>query len=104
MPRSSAVASPWGDALADLDEHLTSAELAFERDPSGVIPKWQPPTDLGPLPLELSEKAQLLFERHQTLLQSLSEAAQSLHHELEFLESATGISEARTSSYLDARL
>ena len=104
MPRSLDASSAWSHALDDLDEYLTTAEVLVARDSSRAIPAWQPPSGLGVLPQALTERARILLERNQQLVRHLSDQSQALHHELDFLHSATGISAHNPPFFVDALL
>ena len=96
--------SAWSFALDDLDEYLTTAEILVACDSSSAIPAWQPPSGLGALPQALAERARILLERNQELVRRLSDQSQALHHELEFLHSATAISRSHQTLVVDALL
>ncbi|MCC5948853.1 MAG: hypothetical protein JJT89_10400 [Nitriliruptoraceae bacterium] len=47
----------WAEVLADMEAGLTRFDEALAGDGVPELPAWEPPSDLGPLPVHLAERA-----------------------------------------------
>ncbi|WP_152192535.1 hypothetical protein [Georgenia satyanarayanai] len=65
----------WEAALAELELDVAETEAMLAGDHvTPPAPPWVPPSDLGPLPEPLRERAQVLLDRQTEVAQRLSEA------------------------------
>ncbi|MCL2454511.1 MAG: hypothetical protein FWD18_04330 [Micrococcales bacterium] len=70
----------WVQALESLELDVATAEAMLDSDhlPSveevAVMAAWQPPTDLGPLPAPLLDRARALAERQQAAAEKITRA------------------------------
>lgn len=56
-------ASTWEAALSQMEDELNAHEEAVRLGKVESVPAWEPPDDLGPLPLELAERVTHLVRR-----------------------------------------
>lgn len=70
-------ADAWRAALTALELDVVAAERILAADHVDLVPasRWEPPTDLGPLPRELQERAEALLDRQIEVARRLAEAA-----------------------------
>jgi len=61
----------WQHALAELEDHVATAErMIRDRLPSAPL-DWQPPADLGAMPGEFVFRARQLLKRQQALIDAI---------------------------------
>jgi hypothetical protein len=62
----------WESVLDDLERRIDHAERLIGSADADVLPDWEPPTHLGPLPRHLLDRAQRLVEHQQALVGRIS--------------------------------
>ncbi|HVX54722.1 hypothetical protein [Nocardioides sp.] len=92
----------WGRALDALEAQiLIGRQLAEGRSPAVLAP-WSEPTDLGPFPAELLDRARELREQQQGLLADLPEFIGRIRKQLSLTRKVSGAtSAARRPVYID---
>jgi hypothetical protein len=94
----------WADALSALEIDVAACERLLNAvhagtdlpDADGTLGAWAPPTDLGPLPETMAERARTVLARQLDLAQQLAAAASQSRHQLDFAGKVqTGRSPAR---------
>lgn len=56
-------AAAWESFLTELERDLDAGEEAVRNGSVSLVPEWEPPEDLGPLPPGLEERARSLVSR-----------------------------------------
>lgn len=94
----------WEAALTKMEDELDLHEESVRLGNSGVVPPWEPPTDLGPLPPELGDRVTHLVGRVKLLSTFVEYAMKSAENDLAHLERQHGRSgtTAAVSLYLDS--
>jgi len=64
----------WAAALTELELDVADTEAMLLGDHLPPAEPWEPPQDLGPLPIPLRDRAQRLVERQREVAQRLAEA------------------------------
>jgi len=93
----------WLSALDELELAADDAErlLAAAHLPLVEVPRWTPPHGLGPLPLELKDRAEALLARHLDLAHRTAAAAAMSRREAAVVQQITAKAPA-LPVYLDA--
>jgi len=95
--------SEWHQFLTDMENELDAHEEAVRLGETGIVPAWQEPTDLGPLPLALHPRVTHLISRIGLLSTFVQYAMNAAENDLAHLErqSHRGTA-AAVSLYLDS--
>ncbi len=93
----------WLTALDELELAADEAErlLASTHPPAAEVPRWTPPTGLGPLPLALRTRAETLLARHIDVARRTAAAAAMSRREAAVVQQITAKAPA-LPVYLDA--
>lgn len=94
----------WEAALTQMEDELDAHEEAVRLGDAGVVPAWEPPTDLGPLPPELGDRVTHLINRIELLSTFVQYAMRSAENDLAHLERQHGRSgtASAVALYLDS--
>lgn len=79
----------WDEALAQYQHHLDSLAVLIASGDALTFPEWEPPTNLGPIPVALTGLATSLAERNHELTQALAHAMIKTRQDLEALNRPT---------------
>lgn len=89
-PANLAWADAWERELAALEMDVDEVEALLVADHSEPMPvrqdRWAPPTGLGPLPVEMRDRAQALLARQIDVASRLAAAAQQSRRHLNAVE------------------
>jgi hypothetical protein len=94
----------WTDALTALEIDVASCERLLHAvhagtdlpEADGTLGAWVPPTDIGPLPETMAERARTVLARQLEVAQALAQAASQSRQQLAFADKVqTGRSPAR---------
>ena len=97
-------ARAWTDALSALEIDVEACERLLHAvhagtdlpDPDGTLGAWAPPTDIGPLPETMAERARTVLACQLAVAQALAQAAAQSRQQLAFADRVqTGRSPAR---------
>ena len=98
----------WEAALTQMEDELDAHEQAVREGTAAVVPQWQPPTDLGPLPAHLADRVTHLTSRITLLSTFVQYQLAAAESDLAHLERQQGRGVARSgtasavSLYLDS--
>jgi hypothetical protein len=94
----------WTDALTVLEMDVAACERLLHAvhagadlpEADGTLGSWVPPTDLGPLPESMEERARTVLARQLEVAQALASAASESRQQMAFADKVqTGRSPAR---------
>ncbi len=91
----------WTAILDAMEAAADHAEAVLGKPDHGNRGDWTPAGVPGPLPQQLRERALLLAERQDTLVQRLEEARMSTQRQLNAVSSVPGVGAASAAVYLD---
>jgi hypothetical protein len=77
---------PWDDALDALAEDLAAQRAALTAGQPAAAPGFEPPTDLGPLPDRLRERARRLLAENEAVAAAVEAAMARVERELAAVE------------------
>ncbi|WP_040159339.1 hypothetical protein [Mobilicoccus massiliensis] len=94
----------WEQALTQIEDELDAHEEAVRSGTATVVPQWEPPTDLGPLPAPLADRVTHLTSRIQLLSTFVQYQLAATESDLAHLERQNGRpkSSSAISLYLDS--
>ena len=96
-----AVPCRWSQVLDQLEDDVHRSE----RDPGSLRSSWHPPADLGPLPVEMAERATRLVARQQRVADEISARIGTIarHQSLVSALDSRSAHQHRPSVYVDVR-
>lgn len=101
-----ATMTAWENALTAMEDELDTQEEAVRSGSTTVVPTFEPPTDLGPLPAALADRATHLVQRIRLLTTFVEHQLTATENDLKHLErqQAKGArrSDPGISLYLDS--
>jgi len=94
----------WLAVLESLQAHVETAEQLLHHGTAQLIPAWVPPLGARALPEDQVGRASALLARLGVLISEVERAAGAVHHEMDFVRSASASMSAKRSTFIDAQL
>ena len=94
----------WLAVLESLQAHVETAEQLVHHGTTQLIPAWVPPLGAPALPEDQVERVSALLERLEAVMTTVELAAGAVHHEIDFVRSASTSLSATRSNFIDASL
>jgi hypothetical protein len=103
-PTAADLHASWSAVLDGLESSvIASEELLRSGQQYADLEPWTAPSDLGPLPAELVERARAIAERQQSVLAQMPAALERTHRQWELTRKITESTATRQASiYIDA--
>lgn len=100
-PDTNAVRTGWLDVLDRLEAELAAGAVTFARASNPIGVEWIAPAHLGPMPLDLTDRAARILAAQRLSIQRLRELQRVTGQHLEAIHSIPSAQRTDQSVYLD---